>query len=251
MKSNDNIWELFPNDSIPLPDEHRIKQAILLGQEYIEQNIPAGTPVWRLFYDQIKYLSPLLWATQFLALIAVISLALSGEPNLFSAQTALLQIAPLTAIFVVPEIIKDSLCCMTELESSCKNNGSTILLIRLIAVGFINIAALSLFVSILAGTWNYSFLSLILYAFVPYNCVSIICLGLIRLLKVKGRSAALVVALLSAITVFIIPTSVAVADFSASVMLAAFVGTAMILTFQIIGIVRSMSVGGMFNGITD
>lgn len=244
LKSKKNIGMLFPNENIPRIDENRIEQTVLMGQDYIERNVHERTPILSLFYEQVKYISPLLWVTQFFALIIVFSLAVAGEPNLYTAQNILFQIAPLTALLAVPELIKDSLYNMTELERSCKNSGSVILLMRLIAVGCINIITLSLFVCIFAGIWDCNFFSLILYALVPYNCVNVISLGVIHLFKIKGRSAARTVSLLSAVILFVLPIAGAIASISVLTMLSVFIGTTVVLTVQIIKVFRAVPTGG-------
>ncbi len=235
----------FPGESIPPSNESRIKQTIALGQEYMQRHIPEKTPFLSLFHEQVKYISPFLWITQFAALIIILSATMGGEPNVLTAQNMLFQLAPLSALFAVPELMKGSLYNMSELESSCKNSGSVILLMRLIAVGCINMATLLLFTGIMTGTWQQSFFSLILYAVVPYNLVNVICLALILMLKIRGSNAALTVSVLSAAIVFTLPMGViSLGDISNMTMLAAFIGTAALLYFQMVQVLKSMPAGG-------
>ena len=240
---NKKKHEIFPVETIPLPDENRIKQTIIIGQRYIEKNIPAKTPLLRLFSEQVKYISPPLWATQFLALVIILAFSFSIEPNLLMAQSILFQISPLAALIAVPELTKDSLYNMSELESSCKNSGSIVLLMRLIAIGGINIIILLLLACTLAATWGYSLFSLIMYVLVPYNCVNIVCLGFMQLLKIKGRNPALAVSLLSAAVIFTLPTTMVVANISAFLMAAIFIVTTVVLAAQILMLFRSAKGG--------
>lgn len=245
MKNRKLNEMLFPDENIPRPNESRIKQTVALGQNYMERNVPEKTPILSLFCEQVKYISPFLWVAQFAALIIILSMTISGEPNLLTAQSILFQLAPLAALFAVPELIKDSLYNMSELESSCKNSGSVILLMRLIVVGCINVTMLILFAGIIAGTWHQDFFSLILYAIVPYNCVNMICLAFIQILKIRGRSAALTVSVLSAVIVFILPMGIiSLSNISNMTMLAVFIGTVTLLSIQMIRVFKSMPTGG-------
>ena len=246
MKNKKKLKVYFPSENIPAPDDNKIQQTIRLGQNYMGRNIPQKTPLFYLFLEQIKYLSPILWATQFLALIVIVFIAANGELNLSMAQSILFQVAPLTALFAVPELVKDVLFSMSELEKSCKNSSSTILLMRLIGVGCINLFALSLFAGIFAGSLGQNFFALMLYVLVPYNCVNIINLLFIRLFRIKGRGASLAVSLLSAAVVYVIPMQISFVDIaSGQVLLTLFAGTTIILIVQIIKIFKSIPLGGI------
>ena len=215
-----------------------------LGQEYMAHNNPAKTSILRLFRQQVKYISPLLWAAQFAALILVSVSALSDEPSMYAARNILWQLAPLSALLVIPELIKDSLYQMTELENSCKNSGSVILLLRLLAVGGGNVSLLSLLACILSGAWGLGFFSLILYALVPYFCVNAISLGCMQIFKIRGRGAAFAVSLLSAAVLFALPQTIAVANINAVWMLVILIGTALFFAIQMRKTFRSVPTGG-------
>ena len=245
MRNRMNTKLYFPLENIPKPDENKINQVIRLGQDYIEKNIPQKTPLFYLFFEQIRYISPILFATQFLALIMVSLITVNGELDLGAAQRILLQSAPLIAIFAVPELIKDILFSMSELEKSCKNSSSTILLMRLIGVGCINLFTLSIFAGILAGNLGQNFFSLALFVLVPYNCVNIINLFFIMVFKIKGRGTSLAVSLISSAIVYFIPMQTGfVSIASGQLLLALFIGTLIILTVQIIKIFKSIPAGG-------
>ena len=239
------IKKIFPD--VPPPVENRIAQTIIAGQDYMSRHIPGRTSVWLLFGQQLKYISPFLWAAQFSALVIVVYAVMLNEPNLYTAQNILFQLAPLTALLAIPELLKDVFHDMSELERSCKNSGSTVLLMRLIAVGGINLFALSLFVGILAGVWGYNFPALALYAVVPYNLVNVICLGVVQLFKIKGKSAALAVSLLSAGVTWVLPnTGLNITNY---VLLAVFIATTIILSVQVWAIIKKNQTEVMSYGI--
>ena len=237
MKNKNKLRKMFPNENIPIPREAAITRTIIAGQDYIGRHIPAKTSALRLFGQQAKYISPVLLGTQFLVLLIVIATAISNEPDIHAAQNLLFNLAPLAAMLAIPELIKDVLFDMSELEKSCKNNSSVILLMRLIIIGSINIAVLLLLTAILAGTWGFNFLSLALYAVVPYNLVNIANLAFIRLLKIKGRNAVLVISFISAAAVYVLPNAFFITE---SLLLTAFVATTIILLVQIINMYRTI-----------
>ena len=245
MRNKKNALAYLPLENIPQPDESKINQTIRLGQEYISRNIPQKTPVFYLFTEQIKYISPVLLAAQFFALIIVALAAANDELNLPMAQNILFRLAPPTALFAVPELMKDVLFGMSELERSCKNNSGSILLMRLVGVGAINLLMLSIFTGIFAGSLGQNFFSLVLFVLIPYNLVNIINLFMVMLFKIKNRGASLAVSLLSAAVVFVIPMRINFAGIAnQQILLALFAGTTVILTVQIIKIFKSIPSGG-------
>ena len=246
MKSKKKQAIYFPSENIPIPKDSKIQQTIRLGQDYIDRNIPQKTPQFYLFIEQIKYLSPVLWAAQFIALLVIVAVSVNRELNLHEAQKILLQIAPLTALFAVPELFKDILFGMSELEKSCKNSSSRVLLMRIIGMGCINLFALSVCAGIFTASLSQNFFTLILYVLVPYNCVNIINLLFISLFRIKGRGAALAVSLLSSAIVYFIPMQINFTEIAGSQILPAlFAGTTIILTIQIIKIFKSIPAGGI------
>lgn len=245
MKNKRNANGRFPPETIPKPDENKRKQTIRLGHEYMNQNIPQKTSPLYLFLEQIKYISPVLWATQFLALIVVSFIAANGELNVPMAQRILFQTAPLTALFAVPELVKDVFFRMWELEKSCKNNSSTLLLMRLIGVGCINVFLLCVFAALFAGSLGQNFFSLILFVLVPYNGVNIINLFFLSVFKIKGHGTSVAVSMLSCAILYVVSLRI---DFitcaGQQILLALFAGTTVILTYQIYKIFKSISSGG-------
>jgi len=245
MKNKLNANSYFPHENIPKPDEKKIEQTILLGQDYMDRNIPQKTPLLYLFLEQIKYISSALWATQFSALIVISLIAANGELNLSTAQNILFKAGSLTAIFAVPELVKDVFFRMSELEKSCKNNSSTILLMRLIGVGCINLFTLAVFAGIFAGSLGQNFFSLVLFVLVPYNCVNIINLFFIMIFKIKGRGTSLAVSILSSAIVYVVPIRISfISTAGQQVLLTLFAGTTVVLTVQIIKIFKSIPSGG-------
>lgn len=249
MKSNKIFTE---TECIPEPSKERIDTVISLGQHYMDTHTPHRTSLFYLFKEQIKYLSPLLWLFQLSAIILITAFAFSQADNSENVCNLLFQIAPLISVMAVPELIKDVLCNMSELEKSCKNSGSTILILRLIAVGLINVLAIALISGVLAGAYNLNYLVILLYAFVPYNFANIISLFLIRVIKINTRSGALAVSFISAAVLIALPVQTQIISVLNVVTLSvSFLISLIILTIQVLQVLKTYLKGELNYGIEN
>lgn len=249
MKRNTIFSE---TENIPKPSKDRIDSVIFLGQRYMDTHTPRKTSVFYLFVEQIKYLSPTLWLFQLAAIILISSFAISQADSADNIYSILFQVSPLVSMMAIPELIKDVLCNMTEIERSCKNNGSTILLLRLIAVGMINVSVIALISGILAGTYQLNFFVLLLYAIVPYNCANIMSLLVIRVLKISSRSCAFALSLISAFIMFALPVqTLLISALSITTLMISLLVTILILIIQIIRIFNSYPKGELIYGIEN
>lgn len=225
---------LIPDD-IPQPDDTQIVKVVSEGQKYMDTHVPFRTSYMRLLFEQAKYISPFLWGTQLIVLM--ISLIISSNlpaPDYNGAREVLFLVAPIIAIFAVPELFKDVFFEMSEMETSCKNSGGVILIMRLIIVGLLNVVAITIFSAILASNWSIRFISLLLFALVSCNCVNIINLLFIRVFQIKRRVSALSLSLLSAVIVYIFPTKLpSISYWSEAVWIAIFIATAIVLACQL------------------
>lgn len=240
---------LTDTEHIPLPDKERVDAAILLGQRYMNTHTPRRTPAFYLFVEQIKYLSPSLWLFQLIAAVLISAFAVSQADGAENVYSVLFQIAPLVSVMAVPELIKDVLCNMSELERSCKNSGSVLLLLRLIAVGMLNVLVIAFMSGILAGVYRLNFFVLLLYAFVPYNCANIISLLLIRVLKINSRFGTLTVSFTSALALMILPLQTQIVYvLNTTTLLIALLGTMIILAVQVIQVFKEHPKGELLYG---
>lgn len=249
MKRNKIFTE---TERIPEPNKDRIDTVILLGQHYMDTHTPQRTSLLYLFTEQIKYLSPSLWLFQFVTIILITTFAFSQADNADNVANILFQISPLVSIMAVPELIKDMLCNMSELERSCKNSGSTILILRLIAVGIINILVIALISGVLAGTYQLNFFELLLYAFVPYNFANIINLLLIRVLKITSRSGALALSFASVFILIALPIQTQITNaLNVTTLLIALSITMIVLAIQIVQVFKIYPKGELIYGIEN
>lgn len=198
-------------DFVPIPQEADIVKTISCGQQYMNTHIPQKTSVLRLFYDQIRYISPLLWLVQFGALVLLIITAISAHDMGYStAQNTMLLLTSLTAIFAVPEFFKDVSCGVLEMELTCKNSSASIFSIRLIIIGFMNITMITLFSLILSFGWELRFWSVIRCGLLPVNIIYIINFIFFRIFKLYGRLPVLSCSILTGIFVYVASTKIAV-----------------------------------------
>lgn len=199
-------------DFVPAPQEADIQRTVLCGQQYMSTHIPQKTSLLKLFFDQIHYISPFLWAAQFAALILLILAAFTAQDmSCETMRNMMFFLAPLTAVFAVPEFFKDVSCGVLEMEMTCKNSCASVFSIRLILIGFVNITVITLFSSILSFGWGLRFWSVILYGLLPVNLIYIINFFLFRMLKVCGRFSVLSCSVLTSVFVSVVLSKTAAA----------------------------------------
>lgn len=234
---------LVKNELISI-DEGRMQKTIQLGQEYMETHVPSRTSPLRLLTEQIKYLSPLLWIVQFAALLLVFSAVFQGGLNAENTRNIFFQTAPIIALLAVPEFLKDIHFNMSELERSCKNRIGTILLLRLAAVGGINLITLALLSGILAAACDSSFLQLLLSVVVSYNLTALLSLFLVSLLKLKTRIGALAVSFAACAAVITVSVKTSIVHYmNLAVLLLLFIVTFSLLAAQIAQILSNSRKG--------
>lgn len=222
------------NNEFVTVDERRLQKTIQLGQEYMQTHVPSRTSPLRLLTEQIKYLSPLLWVVQFAALLLVSSAVFQRELNAENTRNILFQTAPVIALLAVPEFLKDIHFNMSELERSCKNRAGTVLLLRLAAVGGINLITLALLSGILASACDVSFLQLLLSVVVSYNFTVILSLFFVSLLKLKTRAGALTVSIAACAAIITVSVKTSVVQYmNFAVLLLLFMFTVLVLAAQI------------------
>lgn len=208
MKNSDLVEQA---DFVPIPHEADILKTISCGQQYMNTHIPQKTSVLRLFYDQIRYISPLLWLVQFGALVLLIITAFTAQDmSCGTAQNTMLLLASLTAIFAVPEFYKDVFCGVLEMELTCKNSGASIFSIRLIIIAFMNIAMITFFSLILSYAWKIRFLSVIRCGLLPINIIYIINFMFFRIFRIHSRLLAFSFSVLSGIFVYVASANISV-----------------------------------------
>jgi hypothetical protein len=99
LKDRDNFNEMLNQYQVPPGKESDISMTILLGQEMMSRMVRSKTPFSILLKDQARYISPYLWGTQIVAIIAIILLFTNLTVPHFEIQKILFSVTPILAFF--------------------------------------------------------------------------------------------------------------------------------------------------------
>lgn len=157
-------------------DETEIQKTIFAGKQLLLKNPVQELHWYRRIVNQFRYISPLLWLSQLLAI--GLCMLLIRQMGSGADRTAILSaisfIVALLGVIGFPEICKSFSWQMWELEQSCKYNLRQITAIKLSIIGaadLIIILAITLFTSLQT---NLPMWEMALYFFVPFNLVCIV-----------------------------------------------------------------------------
>ncbi len=197
----DPLNQMLQLYQVPHPKENEIVRTILSGQRELEKAVRARTPLRRLVGDQLRYVSPLLWATQLLAIVLTVFLSarLTGHDS--EVQQIFFTVTPLLTLCAVPELIKSVAYDMAEVENVCRNSVPRILLARLLIVGGMNVVAISAVAATISVRSGLPFRQIILYGLVPFNAITGLNLVIADCYKVRSSFAAIAVSLCTAVLV--------------------------------------------------
>lgn len=184
--------------------ESDISQTVLMGQNELDRLRRSKTPLMSLVLEQLKFISPLLWATQLLVILLMVILSVNLKDPYLEVRQILFTITPLLAFFTAPELIKSVIYDMSELENVCKNSASKVLMARLIVIGCISLVAITIVTSIVSARYGMPFTQIILYGLVPFNVVNGLNLLIFDLFKVRSSFIAMAVSLCSVVMIKII-----------------------------------------------
>ncbi len=214
--------------------EESIKQIVVEGKKYIENNIPDRTPIYNIILEQLKYISPTLWLLQLVGVISMIIVFNIRQYSIENIKNILYIISPIISVITVPEIMKNYFFGIYEIESTCKNSNAKIFLTRLVLIGFINIFSLLILTVTACIKFKLALLDLVVYSFLPFNFINIIILLLIDAFKIKNHYVCLIVSLVSlSFVVFIIP-NIILKNINNFISIILLVLTTTILIFQIL-----------------
>ena len=157
--------------------------------ELHKRNLIARPSFIEVLIGQIQYISSTVWIAQII-LIGIFSiLLLNSKPNLLPNITLMPVISacgPIIALIGVPELSKSFTHNMWELEESCRFNLYKLTSMRLMIVGMVDIIVMTILVAISSTVFIGSFISLVLYMFVPFNVASFIYFTIISRIKSKN-----------------------------------------------------------------
>ena len=157
--------------------------------ELQKQNLLARPSFIKVLIGQIQYISSTVWIAQIVFIGIFSVLLLNSKTNLIPNITLMPVISacgPIIALIGVPELSKSFTHSMWELEESCTFNLCKLMSMRLMIVGMIDIIVMTILVAISSTVFVGSFISLVLYMFVPFNVASFIYLTVFNRIKNKN-----------------------------------------------------------------
>lgn len=178
--------------------EEKIQQILQLGWAYMEDHVPERTSRLTLLRQQFQYISPLYWAAHLVLLVAAAAACFLISAEEADAGRAVFLCSLTLGTLAFPEIIKDALFDMSELEGVCKNSSGRIISLRMLAVGLLDILSLTLLTAAASAAWQASFLWLILYGVTPFLWMHGVDLLLVRLLRLRSRQGYVILDLVTA-----------------------------------------------------
>lgn len=201
MRNHDNLGKMLGAYNVPDATEADISrvssstQNALVGMRYGKSSLRA------LVLNQIKYISPLLWVTQILAVMLLGVLSGDLRDPYPAAQRILFALTPLTTIFAVPEFIKSIVYGMSELENTCKNRAARVFYARLILIGGTNIALIVLMAAMLSSRYSLPFCDMFLYGLIPFNAANLLNFLTFDLMKTRSSFSSIAMSIGSAMLI--------------------------------------------------
>ena len=189
MKNQEKLFKKkLESYAVAPADEANIRKTILAGKQLLMKN-PVQEVCWyKRIGNQFKYISPLLWLSQLLAigLCMLLISQIGSDTDLTAILSAISFIVALLGVVGFPELCKSFSYQMWELEQSCKYNLRQIVAIKLSIIGTIDliiILAITLFTSLQTELpmWEMA-----LYLFVPFNLACIISFFITSLARNKN-----------------------------------------------------------------
>ena len=123
MKDQDrNFKEILGAYTVAPADETDIQKTILAGKQLLMKNPVQELRWYRRIVNQFKYISPLLWFSQLLAIgICMLLISqISSDTDMTAILSAISFIVALLGVVGFPEVCKSFSYQMWELEQSCK-----------------------------------------------------------------------------------------------------------------------------------
>ncbi|ABR48164.1 hypothetical protein Amet_2001 [Alkaliphilus metalliredigens QYMF] len=195
MKDRDGFKEILQQHHVPHGKEEDIAKTIRLGQNVMDRMVPSKTAFSVLLREQARYISPYLWVTQLIAIIMTMTFSINLIDAYLEIQRILFVLTPILAFFAVPEVIKSMVYGMSELEDTCKNSVSKILVARLFIIGSVNLVALTIMITFLSIQHQIPFTQVVLYGLVPFNIVNGIHLLVFHFVKIRSTVASISISL--------------------------------------------------------
>ena len=177
MKNQDKLFKKKLGSYTVAPaDEANIRKTILAGKQLLMKN-PVQEVCWyKRIGNQFKYISPLLWLSQLLAVGLCIFLIsqINSSTDITAVLSAISCIVALLGVVGFPEVCKSFSYQMWELEQSCKYNLRQIVAIKLSIIGTTDLLIVLMITLLTSIQTNLPIWEMALYLFVPFNLACIV-----------------------------------------------------------------------------
>ena len=177
MKEQDRYFkEILGAYTVAPADETNIQKTVLAGKRLFMKNPVQELRWYRRIVNQFKYISPLLWFSQLLAIGLCMLLIgqISSDTDMTAVLSAISFIVALLGVVGFPEVCKSFSYQMWELEQSCKYNLRQIAAIKLSIIGTIDLLIILAITLLTSLQTELPMWEMALYLFVPFNLACIV-----------------------------------------------------------------------------
>lgn len=177
MKNQDKLFKkILGKYTVAPADEANIRKTISVGKQLLMKN-PVQEVCWyKRIGNQFKYISPLLWLSQLLAVGLCIFLIsqINSSTDITAVLSVISCIVALLGVVGFPEVCKSFSYQMWELEQSCKYNLRQIVAIKLSIIGTTDLLIVLMITLLTSIQTNLPIWEMALYLFVPFNLACIV-----------------------------------------------------------------------------
>lgn len=186
MKSKKNgLYLQFDNYTVRPADEAEIIKTVEAGQQLILQSHTQRLGFTHRIFNQIKYISPLLWGIE--AVVLVLCVWLVSQTDINTDITLLLSSLSfwiaILGVFGFPELCKSFSLQMWELEQSCKYNLRQVVTLKLAILGTLDLILVVSLAMAVGARLRLPLWEVALYLLTPFNLSCIVAfysLGILR-----------------------------------------------------------------------
>lgn len=127
---------------IPAPPDDAMERTIELGIRCMRSYKTRSMSMSRLIALQLGRFSPLYWAAQLSALLAMLCIEGTNSPDTEAGLTAMIIYAGVISLFACPELMRGISHKMSEIEQSCRISASRLMASMLLIIAAADLVAL-------------------------------------------------------------------------------------------------------------
>lgn len=245
---NSEVIERLKEYQVEPMEEASLQQIIAAGKQLILQGRTQRLSLCLRLLNQVKYLSPLLWAAEsmliFLCVLVISHINKNTDITLALSTLSFLMV--ILGIVGFPELCKSFSCQMWELEQSCKYNLRQITALRLSVIGTFHLILVLVIALATSMQMSLPLWEIALYLLVPFNLSCIAAFFVLGFFRNRGKERLILPAGLGvAFFLFIATNRFSLYDrFAISVWTVAFLVTTVILINRIFHFLNRLEQGG-------